>query len=136
MDPSIPSANWLLMEIFEQQQRWPEAWDQFEKIRAGVENKRLSPGEVLTRAEISPEKYWKNRIKMQEDISKELSDYGDLGVVYARTGQKKKALDMLELAATKNDPSLKYIRVEPAFDPLRDEPRFRELVKKMNFPQD
>lgn len=136
MDPSIPSANWILMELYEQQRRWPEAWSQFEKIRAGVENKPLSPGKVLTRAEVSQENYWKNRIEMEEGIAKELSYYGDLGVVYARTGQKKKALDALELAATKIDPRLRYMKVDPAFDSLRDEPRFRELVQKMNFPQE
>ena len=124
------------MELYEQQRRWPEAWSQFEKIRAGVENKPLSPGKVLTRAEVSQEKYWKNRIEMEEGIAKELSYYADLGVVYARTGQKKKALDALELAATKIDPRLRYIKIDPAFDSLRDEPRFQELVQKMNFPQD
>ena len=73
---------------------------------------------------------------MQEEIVKDLSDYVDLAVVYARSGQKKKALDALEMAAARNDSYLRLINVEPAFDPLRDEPRFRELVKRMNFPQD
>lgn len=136
MDPSFPTANWLLMELYEQQQRWPEASGQFQKILAGVENKPLSSGKLGAHAEFSPQEYWKNRIEMQEEIVKDLSDYGDLAVVYARAGQKKKALDASEMAAKKNDSRLKYLKVDPAFDSLRDEPRFQELIKKMNFPQD
>ena len=136
MDPSSPSANWLLMELYEQQRRWPEASGQFQRILAGVENKPSSSGKLGTHAVFSPQKYWKNRIAMQEEIVRDLSDYGDLAVVYARSGQKEKALHALELAATKNDSRLKYIKVDPAFDSLRDEPRFLELIKKMNFPQD
>jgi tetratricopeptide (TPR) repeat protein len=136
MDSSYPTANWLLMELYEQQQRWPEASGQFQKILAGVENKPLSSGKLSPHAEFPPEEYWKNRIAMQEKIVKDISDYAELAVVYAGSGQKKKALDALEVAATKNDTRLKYLKVDPAFDPLRDEPRFQELIKKMNFPQD
>jgi DNA-binding winged helix-turn-helix (wHTH) protein len=136
MEPSLPSANWALMQLYEQQERWPEAFGQFQKILAGVENKPISPGKSVRRAQFSRQEYWENRIKMQEEIVKDLSDYVDLAVVYARSGQKKKALDALEMAAARNDTYLKLINVEPALDPLRDEPRFRELVKKMNFPQD
>ncbi len=135
MDASLPIANWQLMEFYEQQQRWPEAWGQFEKIRAGVENKPFSPGQAITRAGASGGKYWKDRVAMQEEIVKDLSDYGDLAAAYARSGQTKKALDVLEMAKTNNDSRLKFLKVDPAFDSLRDEPRFRELVRKMNFPQ-
>jgi len=125
-----------LMELYEQQHRWPEASAQFQKILAGVENKPLSPDKLGSHAVFSAQEYWKRRIAMQEEIVTDLSDYADLAVVYARACQKEKALEFLELAVPKNDTRLRYLKVDPAFDPLRDEPRFQELVKKMNFPQD
>ena len=96
-------------------ERWPEASGQFQRILAGVENKPSSSGKLGTHAEFSPQKYWKNRIAMQEEIVRDLSDYGDLAVVYARSGQKEKALHALELAATKNDSRLKYIEGGSSF---------------------
>jgi TolB-like protein/DNA-binding winged helix-turn-helix (wHTH) protein len=135
MEPSFPGASWMLMELYEQQRRWPEASDQFQKILAGVKNELVPPGKVGIHKELSPQEYWKERVAMQEEMVRDLSDCVDLAIVYARSGQKKKALDALDLAAAKNDSRLKYVRVEPAFDSLRDEPRFKELIKRMHFPQ-
>jgi TolB-like protein/DNA-binding winged helix-turn-helix (wHTH) protein/Tfp pilus assembly protein PilF len=134
-EQTYPGANWFLMGVYEQEQRWPEACRQFQKVYASVENKPLPSGSGA-HAACSPREYWKKRVEMQEDIVKDLSDYADLAIVYARSGQNNRALDALDLAAVRNDAWLKYLKVEPAFDSLRDEPRFQQLIKKMNFPPD
>ncbi len=50
-------------------------------------------------------------------------------------GEKEKAFVVLDksIAAGEN-PSLVFLKVEPRLDPLRDDPRFAELLKKVGFP--
>ena len=53
---------------------------------------------------------------------------------FVRAGQSVRALDALERAYEARNTNLPYISVAPIFDPLRDTPRFRALLKKMNLP--
>jgi len=50
-------------------------------------------------------------------------------------GKNEEALIWLEKAYEAYDPNMRYIVIDPIFDDLRDEPRFNELLRKMNFPQ-
>jgi serine/threonine-protein kinase len=51
--------------------------------------------------------------------------------------QKKKveALGWLEKACTDGEERLAYLEVERGFDPLRDEPRFKEVVRRLGIPK-
>jgi hypothetical protein len=46
----------------------------------------------------------------------------------------KEALDWLEKAYEEHDPNMPSIYVDPIFDYLRDDPRFKSIYSKMNFP--
>ncbi|MDH7512899.1 MAG: hypothetical protein QHH14_08135 [Clostridiales bacterium] len=55
--------------------------------------------------------------------------------IYAALGEKSKALDLLEACYRDRVPVLPWIRVHGGeYDALRDEPRFQELLKRMNLP--
>jgi TolB-like protein len=57
-----------------------------------------------------------------------------IATLYTRAGEKEKALDWLEIALEEQDPNFSYICVDPIFDYMRDEPRFKELIKLLNLP--
>jgi len=44
------------------------------------------------------------------------------------------AIDLLEHAYAERENMMAYVQVEPLLDPLRDQPRFKELVRRMRFP--
>ena len=54
-----------------------------------------------------------------------------LARVHASLGDVDEALAWLERAAEIRDAALPWANVEPLFDPLRKEPRFRELIRRM-----
>jgi TolB-like protein/DNA-binding winged helix-turn-helix (wHTH) protein/Tfp pilus assembly protein PilF len=58
-----------------------------------------------------------------------------IATVYAGLGSKDKAFEYLERAYQERCPDLLYfLRVDLRLDSLRSDPRFRDLVRRMNFP--
>jgi hypothetical protein len=66
--------------------------------------------------------------------SKKRLDPGPLILAYVGTGQRDKALDEVERAYTEHSPIIASMGVDPIYDPLRDQPRFQELLKKVDLP--
>ncbi|MDQ2978355.1 MAG: protein kinase [Acidobacteriota bacterium] len=57
-----------------------------------------------------------------------------MAVLAVGMGEKDKAFAWLEKAYEEKSGRLVYLNVEPAFDPLRNDPRFRSLVERLRFP--
>jgi hypothetical protein len=55
----------------------------------------------------------------------------DLPQTYARLGDKEKALQGLERNYEQREPLATLLNVDPAFDSLRSDPRFGDLVRRM-----
>lgn len=55
-----------------------------------------------------------------------------LGTIYVRAGMENEAIDWLEKAYYAHDSNMPYIGVDPIFDRLKDNPRFIDLLKRMN----
>jgi tetratricopeptide (TPR) repeat protein len=58
-----------------------------------------------------------------------------IAIVYAGIGDNDRALALLEEAYREHSDSLIYLRSQPLYDPLRSDPRFQNLLSRMNFPQ-
>jgi eukaryotic-like serine/threonine-protein kinase len=48
-------------------------------------------------------------------------------------GEQEQALTRLEEAYAERDPYLAWLKVERSFDPLREDPRFRDLLRRVGF---
>ncbi|PWT88215.1 MAG: hypothetical protein C5B55_13490 [Blastocatellia bacterium] len=57
-----------------------------------------------------------------------------LASIYATLGDKDKAFAELERSFDERDCYLGRMSVDPFMDPLRDDPRFKNLLKRMNLP--
>jgi TolB-like protein/DNA-binding winged helix-turn-helix (wHTH) protein/Tfp pilus assembly protein PilF len=86
-----------------------------------VSGKRNEVGKILNEMkEMSKQKY--------------VSPY-DLATLYVGLGEKDKALEQLNYAYEEQSGWMIYLKVEPLFDPLRSDPRFKNLLKRMNLPE-
>jgi hypothetical protein len=50
-------------------------------------------------------------------------------------GQKERALELFEQAVDERDPACLWMKCSPGYDPLRTEPRFQALLKKVGLDQ-
>ena len=54
---------------------------------------------------------------------------------YARIGDKEKAFEYLNKAYDQREPQIAELKIRLPLSSLRDDPRFKELVKKVGFPE-
>ena len=54
--------------------------------------------------------------------------------VYAGLGDKDQAILWLQKAYAEHAVYLVWLKVDPKLDNLRDDPRFQDLLRRMNFP--
>ena len=78
----------------------------------------------------------KDRAKRQFKILNEDSQISDAfkAEFYFALGELDQAFRLLNTAYERRDPYLANLRVGAIYDPYRSDPRFQELMKKMNFP--
>jgi TolB-like protein/Tfp pilus assembly protein PilF len=75
----------------------------------------------------------------ESELSKLKASYGDVmayqyAAFYAQRGDDPKALEWLETALRLRDPGLENLKTDPLMDPIRQEPRFQAIERKLKFP--
>ena len=58
-----------------------------------------------------------------------------IACIYVALGEKDRAFDELNKAFAARDWELHRLNVDPYWRPIRDDPRFKELVKRLNLPK-
>ena len=76
----------------------------------------------------------------EKELTAMQTEFGDSAAyqyaeIYAQWGNKSKALDWLETAYRVRDPGMTGILADALVDPIRTEPRFIEVVNKLQFPK-
>ncbi len=76
-------------------------------------------------------------LEILDQVEQRESDQPWSAVVYGLLGERTRALELLERLF--DDESRRnlffYLKVGPWFDPLRSDPRFEDLLRRMNFPE-
>ena len=79
-------------------------------------------------------------VAQAEKMASELWEKAGTAYVYqqaqirAQLGQKDRAFAELDMALAAKDSGLVYLKKDPFLDPIRGDPRFAVLLKKLNFP--
>jgi TolB-like protein/Flp pilus assembly protein TadD len=73
-------------------------------------------------------------ILKQLQTTKDYVSPGELPALYAALGDKEAAFASLEKAYQEHDLQLQFLKVDPSFDPLRDDPRYPELMRRVGLP--
>ncbi|MFL6738544.1 MAG: TIR domain-containing protein [Sphingomicrobium sp.] len=90
-------------------------------------------GEAMVMARTRDRAGASRKLQRMQQLFGDAASY-QYGEIYAQLGDKDHALAALERAWEIRDGGLMNIRNDPALDPLRSDPRFEAIIKRMNFP--
>ncbi|NIM91173.1 MAG: protein kinase [Candidatus Aminicenantes bacterium] len=133
MDPNFLIGHFYLGMVHTEMKKYPEAIVELEKA------KELSGGAAVALfglgvayAEAGKPDEAKRILEELEAISKEryVSPWG-IGSVYAALGEKDKAFEFMQKAYEERDEQLIFYKIDPISDPVRSDPRFKELLNKI-----
>jgi TolB-like protein/Tfp pilus assembly protein PilF len=133
--PNHPMAQWRL---------WLTLHDKGEYAAAFVEAQKSAldrfpeVAKALTRGYQEAGYAGAMRAAAEAQVARSRSQYvgpWNIALWYAAAGENDRAIEWLEKAFEVRDPGMPYLAVHPSWDHLRDDPRFRELVRRMNLPR-
>ena len=136
LDPEYAMCQELLGRTYVEQGRFSDA------LAAEAKALKIDPGRIWAAADSARAHALSGR---QAEAQRGLDDLlalskrsqvpkYSLATVYAALGDKSRALDMLEQAYAERSFFFDFLKSDPEMDSLRSEPRFQELVRRMNFP--
>lgn len=112
-----------------------------EAIAAYKEGMRLGDDGTSARIYLGHAYARAGRLEKARAILKELQrtrqyvSPAELAILYVGLGEREQAFASLERAYAAHDLQLQYLGVDPAFDPLRPDPRFADLMRRVGLPQ-
>jgi TolB-like protein/DNA-binding winged helix-turn-helix (wHTH) protein/Flp pilus assembly protein TadD len=138
MDPNSGLGHWMLLTAYERKGDLARAIDEREK-QATLWGQ--SPADAARQiaplrnayASSAAKGYWQTLMaSMEPDLAKPGADPYGAAVVLARAGEKSRALAALEKSCAARSTELLYwLNGEPAFDSLRADPRFQNILRRI-----
>jgi len=137
LEPNYFFADMVLGQVYEQKGQFRESAAAFERARRVTEEAGEPPPEILAGL-IRSHALAGNRVEamrvfeeLKGLMSRRYVSRHDLAIVYLALGEKQQALDWLEKAYEDRNWWMPWLKVEPRFDPLRSDPRFVALVRRV-----
>ncbi|HEX6850844.1 MAG TPA: protein kinase [Candidatus Polarisedimenticolaceae bacterium] len=132
VDPAFERAHVVLKFAYEGLGRFEDAVAETEHLSSIGPHERPS----LRRAfeEGGARGYWRWHMRRRAPDGPGFVGYATAARFAAAAGETSLALDWAEKAYEAHDGELAGIRVDALYDGLRDEPRFRALLRRMRFP--
>ena len=136
MDPNFAVAHHWLGQVYEQMGQHESAIAEHQKaIRAsgGSSQAVAALGHAYAAAGKRNE-----ALRILADLNERrktayVSPY-DIAVIHVALGEKDQAFEWLEKAYQERAAPIVVLKVDPRLDPLRSDPRFQGLLRRMNFP--
>ncbi len=135
LDPSFIGTYGHLSTIYEHKGMYREAVEAAKKVAVlKGNNDEVSEMERVFRKNGYP---GLNQMNLRRDFEAQAQGKyvrsSEIAENYLRTGNKPQALHWLEKAFEERDSSLVFLPIDAEFDPLRSDPQFQELLKKIGF---
>lgn len=131
MNPNGPYPHLYIGLVYREKGMYKEAMAEFVQLPDDA-MKFCSLGNTYARAGNKAGAH-KAIQKLIELSNGKVVNYG-AALVYSGLGEKDQAFEWLEKAYKAHSNGMSYLKVDPALDPLRSDPRFRDLLRRMNFP--
>ncbi len=136
LDPGLAQGRWGLACAYLNQRMYEPAIAEMRKALQVLQN---NPMAVAFLGEAYAAAGYRNEAQKILEQLKELSKQRYVtpyyvGRIYAAPNETDKALDCLETAYREHAVWAVFLKLDPRLDGLRSEPRFQDLLRRMNFP--
>jgi TolB-like protein/DNA-binding winged helix-turn-helix (wHTH) protein/lipopolysaccharide biosynthesis regulator YciM len=119
-------SGWLV-RVCEQLGDYAQAVEQWRSLLAASDKEGEAIALARAYASSGVQGYWRERLKLAPEATPPL----ELAALYAHLGDRSAALRELDQAFEQHSPWLNFIAADPAFDPLRADPRFLTLLRQL-----
>jgi tetratricopeptide (TPR) repeat protein len=135
LEQNNPYATRLLADVYAMKRMYAEAIASYEQV---IKMGDAGPGTQIYLGAACAKAGERQRAQLilkQLEMKKEYISPGELAVLYVALGKREQALASLERAYAAHDSQLQFLGVDPSFDPLRSDPRFQDLMRRVGLPQ-
>ena len=136
LEPGDPNAHWILGQTYLQKRMNREALAELQKE---VSLEHTYPGGLTFLAHAyAATGHREEASKILGDLRelskrRYVSPYG-IATIYVGLGDRDEAFAWLQKGLDVHDGWMGFLKVDPKLDPLRSDPRFQDLLRRMNFP--
>jgi TolB-like protein/predicted Ser/Thr protein kinase len=136
MDPAFPLTYGILGRAYASKGMYREALAEYERLWALTPNPFALGWEGYVYARMGDRTHALELVSQLNALSKQryVSPLA-LACIFSGLGDKDQAFLWLEKAYHERVSTLILIKIEPMFDPLRSDPRFTDLVRRVGIPQ-
>jgi TolB-like protein/class 3 adenylate cyclase len=135
LDPNFPPARWMLGQAYRQKGIYDKAIAEFQ---SGLQ---LSGGDPLRVAVLGHAYAVAGKRAEAEKVINDLTEISKqryfppyfIALIYVGLNDKDQAFVWLEKAFAEHSSGMTYLKVEPMFDPIRSDPRFQDLLRRVGF---
>jgi TolB-like protein/DNA-binding winged helix-turn-helix (wHTH) protein len=131
IEPGYEPAHSWLAQCYTLKGMYPEAYREFNAAGKASGDPTLG---YLDAATGKKREALKALEALKQAAKHEYVDPYNVAVLYCGLGDKDGAVACLEKAYADRSASMPQMKMEPWFDPLRSDPRFQDLLRRMNFP--
>jgi TolB-like protein/DNA-binding winged helix-turn-helix (wHTH) protein/Tfp pilus assembly protein PilF len=136
VDPDFVQAQYYLAETYEQMGLYPEAISELKKIKSWEDLPfTLEELGYIYARQGKRQEALQMIAELQQRSTHHYIDPASVARIYIALGDKDSAFVWLQKAYDKHSPHILSIDVDSAYDPLRSDPRFQDLVRRIGLPQ-
>jgi TolB-like protein/Flp pilus assembly protein TadD len=137
MDPNLGFAYWLIGLAYTYKGSYEPAILAFQKSIPLSGDSPDEPASLAHAYALSGKKTEARKIleELKQQAKRKYVSPGTIADLYFLLGDKDQAFALLEKAYDERDNMIVLLKVEPMFDPMRSDPRFDNLLRRVGFPQ-
>src|SRR5258706_9415406 len=132
LDPAFPTTHLSLSGLYQLTGKYTESVESY----ATYQDLSGRPQTAKLARESFAARGWQGYLKEMTGTQRPIGVSPFIAATFlVQLGEKDKAFAELDKALDNREYLLLYIKIDPRLDPLRDDPRLNELIRRMRFPE-
>jgi len=129
LDINPPDWSFLLGDVYAEKGMYAESIAEFLKSGNGPDSLGHLGNAYARAGQVGAAR--KTIVQLEQYVRKDGVGRYEIALVYTGLGEKQEAFKWLEEAYNAHDVGLVYLKIDPCLDPLRSDPRFDDLVRRV-----